>query len=126
LEKAVRAYQDCLEVQEGIALSDAARTQFRQDMIPTHLFLGRVLLRLGRAEVARKHIQTALQLSEAQRGISPNNLYTIRNLSDCYEAMGQLEAGGGWREKNARLWEWWESTHGASSYSRERRRKAGA
>jgi tetratricopeptide (TPR) repeat protein len=123
---ALRALRQCLDQQEAIVFADSARTQFRQDMIPTHLALSRILQADGKADEALRHVQLALDLAEAQRQASPHNLYTMRNLSDSFEAMGALSGPGArqWLEKNAALWAEWESSHPVSPYSTQRRRRA--
>jgi len=123
-DNALRYYRDALAVQESVALADSARTQFRQDMIPTHLFLGRLLRQTGQIPEARRHIEVALRLAEAQLGISPHNIYSIRNLSDCYEAMATVTDPGPWRTRNLDLWIAWEGGHRSNPYSAERRRRA--
>jgi len=124
MDLALSAYRDSLGVQQALTVDDSSRTQFRQDTIPTRLFMGRGLIRLGRKAEARTHIVAALRLAESQYLISPHNLYSIRNLSDCYEAMAALEESAGWGEKNVDLWIAWEAGHAPNPYSTSRRKRA--
>jgi len=122
--EALAAYRQSLSVQEEVAGRDPTRTQFRQDLIPTHLFLGRLLARSGESRQAFRHFNTALKLAETQLAVSPFNLYSIRNLSDAYEAMASIENQSMWREKNRELWTSWEAAHGSNPFTAYRRRRA--
>jgi serine/threonine protein kinase len=123
-EEALAAYRQSLLVQDEVAARDPARTQFRQDMIPTRLFLGRLLASLGQTREASRHFRAALNLAEAQLQVSPNNLYSIRNLSDAYEAMAGMENPAMWRARNLDLWTAWETRNGTNAFTTHRRRRA--
>jgi tetratricopeptide (TPR) repeat protein len=127
-DSALRYLRLALDQQQAVVFADTARTQFRQDLIPTHLAIAR--LDTSAAE-ARFHLERALELAEAQRAASPHNLYTARNHSDTLEALGDhfLDAGERrqafrWFEKSALLWRDWEAAHPVSPYSSARRRRA--
>jgi tetratricopeptide (TPR) repeat protein len=126
---ALRTLRQCLDQQEAIAFADSARTQFRQDLIPTHLAIARIQRANNDSTEAHRHVQLALELAEAQKQASPHNLYTMRNLSDCYEAMGSLAGGTSrqWFQRNVELWaQWHASGHPESPYSVDRRKRAEA
>jgi tetratricopeptide (TPR) repeat protein len=114
--------REALAIQEKNATGDTARTQFRQDMIPTRLSLGETLISLARREEARAEIEAACGLAEAQRVISPHNLYSIRNLSNCYLAKSRLSDADVWMSKDLELWTNWEAAHGANPFTIVRKR----
>ncbi len=111
-------YQEALAIQSRAAATDLRRTQFLQDRVPTQIALGKLLLERGDRAAAEAALREAVLRAEALHKESPLNLYRVRDLSDCFEAMAALSRADSthWRNKSLALWQQWQARQGVGPY----------
>jgi tetratricopeptide (TPR) repeat protein len=121
--EALKALREAIERQTATAGVDPARSQYRQDLVPTRVALARMLITARDFSAARSELDLGISLAEDRIKTSPDNLYSVRNLADCHEASADLETARGniaaarrYRESSQALWRDWERAHGTNAY----------